>query len=157
MTSEPSAGRWKNLKKKRSLAHIWSGLNRSLWDICYGTAPPQMVEEQGDIQAKCDPLSSTHEHQTEEPMDGVLRHHKLTRKHREEVKPSATISTSKRLNPFTMFFFTVKIDFTSTFTAPVLLDGCRLYVSLVTSRVSWMTGHLVAKNEQLSVMKRKSH
>lgn len=57
-----------------------------------------MVEEQGDIQAKCDPLSSTHEHQTEEPMDGVLWHHKLTRKHREEVKPSTTISESKRVN-----------------------------------------------------------
>lgn len=54
-----------------------------------------MVEEQGDIQAECDPLSSTHEHQTEEPVDGVLRHHQLPRKHREvaaQFKPSATIS-----------------------------------------------------------------
>lgn len=51
--------------------------DRELWDICSGTAPPQMVEEQGDIQAECDPLSSTHEHQAEEAVDGVLRHHEL--------------------------------------------------------------------------------
>lgn len=38
-----------------------------------------MVEEQRDIQAQCDPLSSTHEHQAEEPVDGVLWYHQLTR------------------------------------------------------------------------------
>lgn len=81
MTSEPSAGRWKNLKEKRSLACVSKGPDRSLWDGWCGTAPPQMVEEQWDIQAKCDPLSGTHEHQAEEPVDGVLRHHQLTRKH----------------------------------------------------------------------------
>lgn len=57
-------------------------------ETCDGTTPPQMVEEQGDIQAKCDPLSSTHEHQTEEPVDGVLRHHQLPRKHTERWRRS---------------------------------------------------------------------
>lgn len=47
MTSDPSAGRWKNLKKKRGLACACT--NRSFLDICYGTVPPQMVEEQRDI------------------------------------------------------------------------------------------------------------
>lgn len=37
--------------------------------------PPQMVEEQWDVEAKGDPLSSTHEHQAEETVDGVLWYH----------------------------------------------------------------------------------
>lgn len=37
--------------------------------------PPQMVEEQRDVEAQRDPLPGTHEHQTEEAVDGVLRHH----------------------------------------------------------------------------------
>lgn len=38
-----------------------------------------MVEEQRDVQSKRDPLSGTHEHQAEEPVDGVLWYHQLSR------------------------------------------------------------------------------
>lgn len=34
-----------------------------------------MVEEQRDVEAQSHPLSRAHEHQAEQAVDGVLRHH----------------------------------------------------------------------------------
>ena len=42
-----------------------------------GSLPPEMVEEQGDVQTQGDPLSSTHEHQAEQPMNGIFWNHQL--------------------------------------------------------------------------------
>lgn len=72
---------WK--RREAWLTHPPTRATEACQTSVYGTVPPQMVEEQRDIQAKCDPLSGTHEHQAEEPVDGVLRHHQLTRTHTE--------------------------------------------------------------------------
>lgn len=80
MTSEPSAGRWKNLEEEERLCLPSATPTEATPGICHGSAPPQMVEEQRDIQAECDPLSGAHEHQAEEAVDGVLRDHQLPRK-----------------------------------------------------------------------------
>lgn len=79
MTSDPSAGRWKNLKEGESLGSPVRQPPSCSTRPCR-SVPPQMVEEQRDVEAKCDPLSGAHEHQAEEPVDGVLRDHQLPRK-----------------------------------------------------------------------------
>lgn len=40
-------------------------------------SPPEVVEEEGDIEAQGHPLCCTQKHQTEEAVDGILRDHQL--------------------------------------------------------------------------------
>lgn len=40
-------------------------------------SPPEVVEEEGDVEAQGHPLCCTQKHQTEEAVDGIFRDHQL--------------------------------------------------------------------------------
>lgn len=48
--------------------------------------PPEVIEEQRDIQAQREPLLRAQEHDAEEAVDGVLRQHQLKREQRRRAE-----------------------------------------------------------------------
>lgn len=82
MTSEPSAGRWKYLRPRRGLSagrgtppRPSSPASPSPGQL--PPSPPEVVEEEGDVEAQGHPLRRTQKHQTEEAMDGIFGDHQL--------------------------------------------------------------------------------
>lgn len=52
--------------------------------------PPEVIEQQGDVKAQSYPLPRTHEHQTEQPVDGILWNNQPS----EEVADSLNVQYS---------------------------------------------------------------
>lgn len=87
MTSDPSRGLWKNLKRQETFRQP---LTQRSCTVAFraaiiGAVPPQVIEEQRDIQTEGDPLSSTHEHQAEQSVDGIFWNDQLTQTERTRV------------------------------------------------------------------------
>lgn len=86
MTSEPSAGRWKYLGGGGlSAPSSHPGLTPPHTALLPSSpppgrcrpSPPEVVEEEGDVEAQGHPLCCTQKHQTEEAVDGIFRDHEL--------------------------------------------------------------------------------
>lgn len=84
MTSEPSAGRWKYLgragpERRHRTLRAPPPLPRAPCPGQLPPSPPEVVEEEGDVEAQRHPLSCTQKHQTEEAVDGIFWNHQLGR------------------------------------------------------------------------------
>lgn len=53
--------------------------------------PPEVIEQQGDVKAQSYPLPCAHEHQTEQPVDGILWYHQLEDRVKDRFKYSSCL------------------------------------------------------------------